>query len=737
MRTKKNTESTSKRTTSTYDPFILRKSFDDKYEFIRYINLLRYKTVKTNKGTTYVNLPAEIDIEVSSFRDSDGEKVGLMYCFTFGINGRSYLGRTKEDMLYMFKEVIDAFELSERRRMIFYVHNLSYEFQFIMKWFEWRSVFALKSRTPAKAVTFDGIEFRCSYLLSGYSLAKVGEHLQKYKVDKKVGDLDYRLIRTPDTPLTKKEEGYVLNDGLVVMAYIQEQIESHGNNITRIPLTKTGEVRKYCRDMCLYGGGGSHKRTGRDYLRYHWFIHNLNIRSVSEYKQLKRAFAGGFTHANPLIVGTVHKDVASLDETSAYPFAMLSEKYPMTNGRLVNVTDKGQFERYVSLYACVFDASFTDIESLIWFEHYISQSRCWSCVNAKVDNGRIIKADSISITLTEQDYEIIKRTYRWGSLRIKNLRIYKKDYLPKEFILAILGLYKNKTELKGVEGMEAEYLNSKELLNSCYGMTVTDICREETSFSKEDRSWDDEHKPIDYERNLEKYNDSKQRFLAYQWGVWVTAYARKRLWRGILGCSDMKTGSSDYLYSDTDSLKIINMELHQAWFDEDNRLAVEKLQRMCDHYKIPYDMVSPMTKEGKIKTLGLWEHEYDCDFKTLGAKRYMVRKKGKYDITVSGLNKKTTMDYILTKTDDPFSFFKDDMHIPATYEKDGKTMIGAGKNTHTYIDVPREGIVKDYEGHYHEYHIDTCIHMEEADYTLSLASEFIDLLLHIERMEYN
>lgn len=717
--------------------FELEHSFWDKDSFKEYVATLEYRTINTNKKVSYVNLACEIDIEVSSFRDAANEKIGLMYCFTLGINGKSYLGRTKEDLIEMMGFIIDAFELSESKRLIFYIQNLSYEFQFFMKWFEWKSVFALKSRTPAKAVTTDGVEFRCSYILSGYSLAKIGEHLQKYKVSKMVGDLDYRLLRTPETPLTKKEEGYVLNDGLVVMAYIQEQIESHGGDITRIPLTKTGEVRRYCRNMCLYGGGGSHKKSGRDFLRYHWFIHNLTIQSVTEYLQLKRAFAGGFTHANPLVVGTVQKDVASNDETSAYPFAMLSERYPMTNGRLITIKSKEQFRKCIELYCCLFDVTFTGIESRIWFEHYISQSHCWVCVNAKLDNGRLIKADEISITLTEQDFQIIEKTYSWKGMRIKNFRIYKRDYLPKEFILAILGLYKNKTELKGVSGMESEYLNSKELLNSCYGMTVTDICRDEIEFSTEKGMWEEESSPKDFEKDLRKYNDSKQRFLAYQWGVWVTAYARKRLWNGILGVSDLKSGTSDYCYSDTDSLKIRNYERHKAWFEQDNLNAIAKLRKMCEHYDLPFEAVAPKTIKGETKIVGLWDFEYTCDFKTLGAKRYMVKIGDEYEITVSGLNKKTTMRYIMDTGKNPFEFFKEGMYIPATYEHDGKICIGAGKNTHTYIDEPREGIAKDYLGRYYEYRMDTCIHMEEADYTLSLSSEFIDLLLHIGRMEYN
>ena len=726
-----------KRKKKHYDEFELIYQFSKLSDFKTYIENLNYKVINTNKKISYLNLSCVIDIEVSSFYDTDGAKVGLPYCFTLGINGYSYLGRTQDDLLKIISFIIDTFKLSKDRRLILYVHNLAYEFQFFMKIFEWVSVFALKQRTPVKALTFDGIEFRCSYLLSGYSLASVGKNLQKYKVTKKIGDLDYRLIRTPETPLTDKEQGYVLNDGLVVMAYIQEQIESHKNDISKIPLTKTGEVRRYCRNMCLYGGGRSHKKSGMYFLKYHYFIKNLTIQSINEYKQLKRAFQGGFTHANPLIVGNIQKDVTSYDFTSSYPAVMLSEKYPMCNGKLVIVKDKETFYKYLNSFCCLFDITFVDIKSKIWFEHYISESHCYRCINPKVDNGRLISADEISITLTEQDYKIIEKTYSWAQMRVKNFRIYARDYLPKEFIEAIIGLYQKKTELKGVKGMENEYLHSKELLNSAYGMTVTDVCREEIDFNIEKGEWKTEKNEKDYESDIKKYNDSKTRFLVYQWGIWVTAYARANLWNGILGVSDTEHNTSDYCYSDTDSIKILHAEKHQKYFESYNKKIVSKLQKMLDHYNLPFEAIAPKTIKGETKIIGLWDCEYTCDFKTLGAKRYIVKQGDEYEITIAGLNKETTMDYLIRTKKNIFDFFQNGMYIPSTYEADGIIYVGTGKNTHTYIDEARDGIVKDYQNNYYQYHVESCVHMEEADYTLSLASEFVDLLLHISRKEYN
>ena len=188
--------------------FDLRHEFDTREQFIDYIHNLSLEWIKTNKKVEYANVSATIDIESSSFLDTNGNKTAIMYCFTFGINGHSYLGRTYDDLLFMTQLLVDIFELNFYRRIIVFVHNLAYEFQFFYKHFTWERIFAIKERTPLTALTTGGIELRCSFLLSGYSLAKTGEHLQKYKVKKLKGDLNYELLRHSKTPLTDTEKGY-------------------------------------------------------------------------------------------------------------------------------------------------------------------------------------------------------------------------------------------------------------------------------------------------------------------------------------------------------------------------------------------------------------------------------------------------------------------------------------------------------------------------------------------------
>ena len=88
------------------------------------------------------------------------------------------MGRTWYEFTVFIDSIVRGFKTDLDHRFIIYVHNLAFDFSFFRKWLEWKNVFSLDNRKPVYAVTMDGIEFRCSYLLSGYKLSKVAEHLQ-------------------------------------------------------------------------------------------------------------------------------------------------------------------------------------------------------------------------------------------------------------------------------------------------------------------------------------------------------------------------------------------------------------------------------------------------------------------------------------------------------------------------------------------------------------------------------
>ena len=210
---------------------------------------------KDNKKLSYYNEPLAFDIETSSFKvHSNGqeEKVGIMYIWTLAIKNIIIQGRTWQEFVDVLKFMSEWYETKENR-MIIYVHNLGYEFQFMHKWLEFEEVFSLKERQPVKALTKMGIEFRCSYKLSGYSLDNLAKNLTNHEIKKLKGNLDYKKLRHKSTPLTNEELEYTINDVLIIIAYIEEYIDKV-KYIYNIPATKTGEVRRHTRKNCFTGG---------------------------------------------------------------------------------------------------------------------------------------------------------------------------------------------------------------------------------------------------------------------------------------------------------------------------------------------------------------------------------------------------------------------------------------------------------------------------------------------------
>ena len=244
---------------------------------------------------------------------------------------------------------------------------------------------------------------------------------------------------------------------------------------------------------------------------------------------------------------------------------------------------------------------------------------------------------------------------------------------------------------------------------------VTDISKDEIIY---DDTW--ETKPADILKDLQRYNNSKKRFLFYPWGIHVVKVATYNLWLGILNFGD------DYAYSDTDSCKIKNMDKHMDFINAYNRQCEKKLRYMCFKMGIDYSELEPLTIKGEKKPLGVWDHDgHYTRFKTLGAKRYMVEQDGKINITVSGVNKAVAVPYLLEKyKDDIFDAFNSGLAIPA-----GKT----GKLTHVYIDYMQSGKIVDYLGNEYKFtEQPPGVYLEEAPYYFDVGMDYIEYLKGVQ-----
>ena len=147
-------------------------------DLTQFLSTINTKDVIKSKDKIYYNLAMSFDIETSSFyEDKNGviytnddyrklkntvkaDKKAIMYIWQFAIEDNVIIGRTWNDFLYFCKKLYDFLNLKERY-IVVYVHNLSYEFQFICKWFNWVDIFADSERKPIKATTDSHFIFKC------------------------------------------------------------------------------------------------------------------------------------------------------------------------------------------------------------------------------------------------------------------------------------------------------------------------------------------------------------------------------------------------------------------------------------------------------------------------------------------------------------------------------------------------------------------------------------------------
>ena len=179
---------------------------------------------------------------------------------------------------------------------------------------------------------------------------------------------------------------------------------------------------------------------------------------------------------------------------------------------------------------------------------------------------------------------------------------------------------------------------------------------------------DGEYKPrnTSLEELLEQSN--KKAFLAYQWGVWCTSWARYMLHLAIMTAGDR------FVYADTDSVKTIG-RLDLSQYNEERKSASLSSGAWA------YD------PQGVAHYMGVFEDEtpeaYKA-FKTLGAKKYAyVDNKGLH-VTVAGVNKKKgapelkTIDnfnegFIFVDAGGTESIYNDNVYMEL--EIDGRTLV--------------------------------------------------------------
>lgn len=565
----------------------------------------------------YDNTIYTFDIETTSFLISKGKQISPdkyldlsdkeqqesipmsnMYIWMFGINDKVYYGRTWKE-LDLFLNRIEYFSTTCKKYV--FVHNLSYEFQFMRNYFKMTNVFSRKSRKVMKFELEDyNFEFRCSYYMSNVSLEKLSD-IYMLDTKKLTGELDYNIQRNSFTKLNEKELAYCENDCLVVYEYIKKELEYY-ETIKNLPLTSTGHVRKELKE-----------KIKKDY-RYKSYVKKSINTNPHIYNLLIDAFAGGYTHANWTLADEIIKNVDSYDFTSSYPYVMTCYKFPGSEFKKCNIKSINQI---LPQFAYLVRVKFKNIKSK-YFNNFISQSKCKYLYNAKYDNGRIIQADELEIVVTDVDLRFLFRSYEFESYEFIEVywSIYK--YLPKQFIEFILEKYVNKTKYKNVAGKELEYALEKAKFNSLYGMSVTNNIKDNVVFDNI-TGWAE--LPLENEEIISKLEKEKSlSFLSFSYGVWVTAWARYNLLTNLIKLDE------NVIYSDTDSLKVYG-NYNKSVIENYNKEVEKRIKKVSEELDISFEKFAPKDNDGVPHMLGLFEEDSHYEeLITQGAKKYAYTK---------------------------------------------------------------------------------------------------------------
>ena len=583
---------------------------------------------------------ATFDIETTTIDDGTDTPYGFMYHWQMDVGGYVVTGRRWEEWVHFMLRLARLFKTDETRHLVVYVHNLAFEFQFIRdflnQYFGGFGVFASQRRKPIYVTTGNGIQYRCSYKLTNMSLEKAVQNELGVVHCKAAGDLDYRVTRTADTPLTDTEFGYCVSDVISLYELIERRLINEHDNLESIPMTSTGYVRRDCRNSC---------RKDEDYREE--FLKQEMTESV--YMLLMEAGRGGNTHANRYMSGRIWHNVDSFDVASSYPAQMFLRKYPITKftpyGEIESMTE---LDSLLSEYACLFRVIFTGLEvrDNIGMPYIAISKATAHSKHLTLDNGRVLSVINredrakdrgyIALTLTDVDFKIIKAQYTWDDMSISDFHIATYGYLPEALLSQVMAYFNAKTELKdkikeaeergnGEEAANLAYLyaKSKNRLNGIFGMCYTNPVHNVISIN-EDGEWIED--APDIAEALKKYWKSRNSFLVYAWGVWITAWARMHL-------EDLfnALGQDKVIYGDTDSGKAIDVDINKINALNAKIMALaDKRGAYCDYNGTRYYM-------------GVYEHENKqpiTRFKTLGAKKYVYEDEKGLHVTISGVSKK-------------------------------------------------------------------------------------------------
>ena len=562
---------------------------------------------------TFLRIPMGFDIETTTIyeRYPNDEKTpelkrgklkhsfATMYCWQLSIGDTVIMGNSWQQFIELLNTIKELLTPTNTMRCLIFIHNASYEMAFMRKWLNVTDSFLKEQRHFLQVTHDDFFMFRDSMAMNNSSLARLASdycNTQKCK-----GDLDYSIVRNKEDAknMTPKELAYCHNDVLILSeywVYFYEHYLVNGFNPLTITATLRNEVKKGVEPFKV-NAPLLQRLMPQTEAFYNWVFYWV--------------YRGGYVHANRDAVGELyHEDdnIVGVDFTSSYPSVILYGYRPLGHFRRIIAPNEDDLRAYSKKYCVLFKARFWGIRAVNG--HSIeSHSKCHALHGAVLDNGRVYKADMLSVSLCELDYFNYCDFYRWEYMYIEEMYICDRAPFPSYVIKPMIEYYQAKAYNKA-HGLP--YALEKAMVNSFYGMLCTR--RNTDNIKYTNGGW--------VEDSVKPYDEWLQgQFLSPYDGVYVSAGARRNLLATVKKLECNPINYTPALYCDTDSIKILNYDDYcQRVIDEYNLNIMAKLYEARTRY--------PLTSA--FDDLGMFDLEYGLTantvthFKTLGSKRYCI-----------------------------------------------------------------------------------------------------------------
>lgn len=622
------------------------------------------------------------DIETTKI---DNNKT-FMFGWQFGIENTVIWGETWEQFISFLGQLKTILQANSKQRLIVFVANLGYEWQFMKHHLNITRSFFKELRQPVE-IEHDGFVIFKECLSWGGSLAKLASDY--CKIPKLKGDLDYSIYRESYKDFTSPREwAYIDFDVLILTQFARWFNDTYLKALHFKPVTITQALNRRIQDR--------QKATNEQTPGYSDFPKNYRQYDVL----MSWVYRGGYVHANKNIVGKVLHNVWSYDFTSSYPSVIENNLFPwrfdeVEPGKL----DLVNFNFNTDKYAFYGLFEFEGIEATTC--HSIeSKSKCVLLEGETIDNGRVQSAEKMVVWLASPDYLSYREFYHWKSVKCHKLLVSKLRPLPRYLVDEMNSLYTTKANLKKAK---KNYALEKSYVNTCYGLSVKRIIVKDCELQGTEVI----HIDKEVEECYEKYREKS--LLLPQWGCWVSAYARRNLLSTVYRL-ETEIPNNTVVYCDTDSIKFTNpvgKKIIKEYNEKIQRRVTEVITEKQLDYNIFWDLGS-----------------FDCEYshgiqsiKTLGAKRYIhTYTEGgakHYQATVAGLPKKEYISRYGKNDSLFFDSFEDELVVK-------NCKLSSSYNDNEPFVITRLGKAET---------VYSCVTLNDSDFSLNMDDSWMQLLI--------